>query len=96
VRVFPVISFTRSCTFAASFAVFIGALLVSSGCARQPEYYEPPRKLVSEMTLAERCANLLELSGNAYLNSGQRSAAYEKARNDGCMGAPQAQTIIVR
>ena len=78
------------------FAAFIGVLLVSSGCARQPEYYEPQRKPVSEMTPAERCANLLELSGNAYLNPGQRSAAYEKARNDGCMGQPQPQTVIVR
>jgi hypothetical protein len=48
------------------------------------------------MTFAERCAKLLELSGNYYLSSGQQAAAFERARNDGCMGQPQPQTIIVR
>ena len=71
-------------------------LLCLAACARQPEAYVEPKKPVSEMTPAERCANLLELSGNTYLNQGQRSAAYEKARNDGCMGQPQPQTVIVR
>jgi hypothetical protein len=96
------LSSTAGCGWIAAWAikmrilgiVALGASL--AGCARQPEYYEPPRKPVSEMTPVERCANLLELSGNAYLNPGQRSAAYEKARNDGCMGQPQPQTIIVR
>jgi hypothetical protein len=39
---------------------------------------------------------LLELSGSPYLNPGERSAAYERARNNGCMGTPPPQTIIVR
>lgn len=56
----------------------------------------PAVKQVSEMSFAERCANLLELSGNIYLNPGQRSAAYEIARNNGCMGDTRPQTIIVR
>jgi hypothetical protein len=75
--------------------LFIGLFLLLSSC-REQEAYAPAPKPVSEMSFAERCAHLLELSGNSYLNPGQKAAAYEKARNDGCMGEPQPQTLIVR
>ena len=78
------------------FGVFIVTLLVSSGCARQPEYVDSAPKPISEMSFAERCAHLIEMSGNFYASPAQKAAFYEMARNDGCMGAPQAQTIIVR
>jgi hypothetical protein len=76
-------------------AAAIGTLCLSA-CTRPQTAYEPPPKPISEMTFAERCAKLLELSGNYYLSSGQQAAAFERARNDGCMGQPQPQTIIVR
>jgi nitrous oxide reductase accessory protein NosL len=74
--------------------VALGALL--AGCARQPEYAAPPPKPISEMSFAERCAHLIEMSGNFYATPAQKAAFYEMARNDGCMGQPQSQTIIVR
>lgn len=58
--------------------------------------YTAPAKPVSEMTQAERCQNLLRLLGNSYLEPAQKAALYEKARNDGCMGQPQPQTLIIR
>jgi len=36
-------------------------------------------------TQAERCDLLLSLLGNQYLNDWQKMAAYEKARNEGCL-----------
>lgn len=75
--------------------LFIGLFLLLSSCMGQ-DAYVPPRKPLSEMTFAERCARLLELSGDFYLNPGQKAAAYELARNDGCMGPAQPQTVIVR
>lgn len=70
-------------------------VLILVGCARPPEP-EPSRKPMSELTGAERCGRLLELSGSIYANPGQRAAMYEMARNEGCMGPPQPQTVIVR
>lgn len=62
----------------------------------QSDPYTAPAKPVSEMTQAERCDNLLRLMGNNYLEPAQKAALYEKARNDGCMGQPQPQTLIIR
>lgn len=39
---------------------------------------------------------MLRLMGNNYLEPAQKAALYEKARNDGCMGQPQPQTLIIR
>ena len=70
------------------------AALLLAGCmASEPA---PPEVPIAQMTPQQRCARLLELSGSVNLNPGQRAAAYEKARNDGCMGQPQPQTVIVR
>ena len=70
------------------------AMLLLAGCASSPPPAAP--KPVSEMTPAERCENLLRLMGNPWLEPFQKAAVYEKARNDGCMGTPQSQTVVVR
>jgi hypothetical protein len=78
----------------ASAAIVIIAVLPLVGCASAPP--PPAPKPVSEMTPAERCANLAALMGNPWLQPFQQAAAYEKARNEGCMGTPQPQTVIMR
>jgi hypothetical protein len=82
-------------------AIFV-AILAAGGCAPRERLdagldpYTPPAKPVSEMTPAERCQNLFRLMGNAYGTPAQHAALYERARNDGCMGDPRPQTVIIR
>lgn len=85
----------RTPRHAIEIAALVGAAAISLvGCtsARPP----PPPKPVSEMTPAERCANLITLMGSPYLEALQKAALYERARNEGCMGTPQSQTVVVR
>lgn len=74
--------------------IILSALL--GACARQPEPVAPPQKPISEMSFPERCAHLIEMSGNVYATPAQKSAFYELARNQGCMGNPPPQTVIVQ
>lgn len=84
----------------------VGAILLAlalASCARAPDPYPSPNdpyaapiKPVAEMTPAERCQNMIRLMGNNYAEPAQKAALYETARNSGCFGQPQPQTLIVR
>lgn len=56
----------------------------------------PPEKPFAEMTAGERCAKMMKMMGNDNFNSVQKMALYEKARNEGCLGPSQPQTVVVR
>lgn len=73
--------------------VLIAGLLMLALVACQTSTPAPAPKPYSEMTLPERCANLALLMGNPYLSALQQAAAYEKARNEGCMNATPTQQV---
>jgi hypothetical protein len=72
----------------------VGLCIVLCGCATAPQ--EPYRTPVSEMTPQERCGEFFRLMNSGYSNYMTKMALYEKARNEGCMGQPQPQTVVVR
>ena len=69
------------------------ATLALAGCAeRQQEiaYVPPPQ------TPAEWCAQFPSVFTNPYATQMDKAALLEKARNMGCLGPAQPQTVIVR
>lgn len=71
--------------------VFCGLL---GGCQTSP----PPRPVpiqppAPQGTWCERAAAAI---GNSYLDPALKAVLFERMRNQGCMGQPQPQTVIIR
>ncbi len=85
---------TRGKTIMRNLFLLFGGLMLA-GCASAPPP-PPPQKDISEMTPQERCASMVALMGNRRFTTAQQMALYERAKNDGCLGAPQPTTIQIR
>lgn len=50
----------------------------------------------SRMTPSEFCANSASLASHPWFTPVQQAMVFERMRNAGCFGQPQAQPIIIR
>jgi len=59
--------------------------IANNARAEQPLPQPAPQR---PLTFEEHCAALMRALGNPWIDPWQKSALYEKGRNDGCMGTP--------
>jgi hypothetical protein len=70
-----------------SVIILASLFLVGPVKAEQPLPQAMP-SIQKPMTFEEHCAAIIRALGNPWIEPWQKSAIYEKGRNDGCMGTP--------